>query len=150
MARPNKYETHVAPRLEEIKDWVRNGATDEQVAQRLGINPDTLYTYKKKFSEFSEILKESKDVVDSQVESALLKRALGYSYDEVTQEIDENGKKKIKKISKKVAPDVLAQIFWLKNRRPKEWREKPVENTDDLSETINVNLKIEDLSGGNE
>lgn len=124
MARPSKYETHVAPRLEEIKDWVRNGATDEEVAKRLGISRDSFYQYKKEFSDFSDTLKETKEIVDSQVENALLKRALGYSYNEVTKEVDADGKKKIKTVTKEVLPDVTAQIFWLKNRQPDKWRDK--------------------------
>lgn len=149
MARPSKYKTHVEPRLEEVKDWVRNGATDEEVAKRLGINPDTLYSYKKEFSEFSESLKKGKDYIDAEVENALLKRALGYSYKETTQEVDEDGKKSIKVVTKQVVPDIVAQIFWLKNRRPDKWREKPSEEKDER-ESINVTLKIEDFSGGEE
>lgn len=131
MARPSKYETHVAPRLEEVKDWVRNGATDSEIAQKLGIAESTYFEYKKEFSEFSESLKESKEIVDNKVESALLKRALGYSYDEVTKEVGLDGKKKIKTVTKQVVPDVLAQIFWLKNRRPDKWREKTTEEGGD-------------------
>lgn len=97
MARPSKYATYVAPRLEEIADWVRNGATDRQIAERLGIAESTLNEYKKLFSEFSECLKNTRAYVDGQVENALLKKAL-------------NG-------------DTTAMIFWLKNRRPKEWRD---------------------------
>lgn len=97
MARPSKYETHVAPRLSEISDWVRNGASDREVAQRLGISADSLIEYKKRFSEFSECLKNTRAYVDGKVENALLNRAL--------------------------AGDTTAMIFWLKNRRPKEWRE---------------------------
>lgn len=128
MARPSKYETHVAPRLEEIKDWVRNGATDEEVAKKLGISRDSLIEYKKKFSEFSDTLKETKEMVDSQVENSLLKRALGYSYEEVTKERDNSGMLVTTKIvTKQVVPDTTAQIFWLKNRRRDKWKEKPVE-----------------------
>lgn len=76
MARPSKYETYVAPRLEEIADWVRNGATDRQIAERLGIAESTLNEYKKLFSEFSECLKNTRAYVDGQVENALLKKAL--------------------------------------------------------------------------
>ncbi len=101
MARPSKYETHVAPRFEEIKDWVRNGATDEEVAKRLGVAYSTLREYKTEFSAFSAVLKETKDIVDAQVENALLQNAL--------------------------KGNITAQIFWLKNRRAKQWREKPVE-----------------------
>lgn len=125
MARPNKYETHVAPRLVEIEDWVRNGATDEEVAKRLGIAYSTLREYKDEFSAFSAALKRGKDYVDAEVENALLKRALGYSYDEVTQELKEGKLVTTKTVTKQVVPDVTAQIFWLKNRRVTKWREKP-------------------------
>jgi len=127
VARPSKYETHVAPRLTEIEDWVRNGATDKEVWERLGISKDSFYEYKKQFSEFSDSLKKSKDFVDAQVENALLKRALGYEYQEMTQEITADGKKHIKKVTKQVFPDTIAAIFWLKNRRPDKWRDKPME-----------------------
>lgn len=125
MARPSKYETHVAPRLEEVKDWCRNGATDEEIAKRLGISYSSFKEYKKEFSAFSATLKESKDIVDSQVESALLKRALGYDYEEITQERNDKGQLVVTKIvHKQVVPDTTAQIFWLKNRRPDKWKEK--------------------------
>ena len=124
MARPSKYETHVAPRLEEIKDWVRNGATDEEVAQRLGISRSTFCEYKNGFSEFSDTLKETKEIVDSQVENALLQNAL--------------------------KGNITAQIFWLKNRRPDKWREKlsPDKENDRLK--IVVENKLENLSEGAE
>ena len=125
MARPSKYETHVAPRLEEVKDWCRNGATDEEIAERLGISMRTFYEYKREFSQFSQSLKESKEVVDSQVESALLKRALGYEYDEITKERNDKGELVVTKVVRKqVVPDTTAQIFGMKNRRPDKWKEK--------------------------
>lgn len=145
MARPSKYETHVAPRLNEIEDWVRNGATDEDVRKKLGISESTFYEYKKEFSEFSESLKKSKDYVDAQVESALLKRALGYDYQETTQEITADGKKHIKKITKHAFPDPVAAIFWLKNRRPDKWREKPAEQRDDGKDD-GIVIEIRDYS----
>ena len=58
--------------------------------------------------------------MDRQVENALLKRALGYEYDEITTEYG----KEIKRVTKQVVPDVTAQIFWLKNRKPDQWRDK--------------------------
>jgi len=113
VARPSKYETHVAPRFEEIKDWVRNGATDEEVAKRLGVAYSTLREYKTEFSAFSAVLKETKDIVDAQVENALLQNAL--------------------------KGNITAQIFWLKNRRAKQWREKPIVVED------NQERKLDDL-----
>lgn len=149
VARPSKYETHVAPRLEEIKDWCRNGATDEEIAKRLGISIASFYNFKNLFLEFLEALKETKEIVDAQVENALLKRALGYSYDEVTQELVDGELKVTKVITKQVVPDTTAQIFWLKNRRPDKWRDKPAEEKEE-QESVSVNITIEDLSGGAE
>lgn len=103
-----------------LEGWARDGLTDEQIAKNMGIATSTFYEWKKKEKEFSETLKKGKEVVDFEVENALLKRALGYEYEEETYE---NGVL-TKKIKKQVAPDTTAQIFWLKNRQTKKWRDK--------------------------
>lgn len=116
--------------LIKIEGWARDGLTDEQIAHNMGIATSTLYEWKKKHSEFSETLKKGKEVIDRQVENALLKRALGYSYDEVTRESVEGSLEVTKVITKQVSPDTTAQIFWLKNRKSVEWRDKQhVEHT---------------------
>lgn len=79
--------------------WARDGLTDEQIAQNMGIAVGTLYLWKKSHVEICEALKKGKEVVDFQVENALVQAAL-----------DGN---------------VTAQIFWLKNRRPDKFRDKP-------------------------
>lgn len=151
MARPGKYETHVAPRFEEIKDWVRNGATDKYLWEKLGISERSFYQYKNEFSQFSQVLKETKDYVDAQVESSLLKRALGYSYNEVTKEFSDGEVKVTKIVTKQVVPDTTAQIFWLKNRRPEQWRDKPPEKaTDEPNENEGVSINIKDCSKDDE
>lgn len=106
--------------LIKIQGWARDGLIDEQIAHNMGITTKTLYEWKNKYSEISEALKKGKEVIDRQVENALLKRALGYAYDETTYE---NGVE-TKRVTKEVAPDTTAQIFWLKNRKPAEWRDK--------------------------
>lgn len=116
----SKYFTHVEPKLILIEGWARDGLTDEQIAGNLRIHISTFYDYKKKYSEFSESLKKGKEIVDYEVENALLKRALGYEYDEITYE---NGEE-VKRVTKQVAPDTTAQIFWLKNRKADKWRDK--------------------------
>lgn len=63
-----------------LEGWARDGLTDEQLAEKMGINPATLYDWKNKHPEISEALKKGKEIVDIQVENALLKRALGYEY----------------------------------------------------------------------
>lgn len=111
--------------LIKLEGWARDGLTDEQIAENMNIVPSTLYEWKKKYSELSESLKRGKEVVDRQVENALLKRALGYRYEEVTKEQMENGDLVVTKVvTKEVHPDTTAQIFWLKNRKPADWRDK--------------------------
>ena len=135
MARPSKYESHVQPKLVLIKAWARDGLTNEQIAEKLDINIDSLYEYQKKFSEFSEALKRGKEEIDVMVENALLKRAVGYTFEEVTYEAIEiktgsgdnvvyQPATKIKTVIKEVQPDTTAQIFWLKNRKKDVWKDK--------------------------
>ena len=85
-----------------LEGWARDGLTDEQLAEKMEISPSTLYEWKVKYPEISEALKKGKEVVDYQVENALLNKALG--------------------------GDTTAQIFWVKNRRPDKWRDKPAES----------------------
>lgn len=91
-----KYEYWLSPEgLLKLEGWARDGLIDEQIAKNIGINPATLYEWKKKYSKISESLKKGKEIVDIQVENALLKRALGYSYKEVTKErLIDTGQKK--------------------------------------------------------
>lgn len=117
-----------------LEGWARDGLTDEQIAHNTGINVSTLYEWKKTYPEIAEALKKGKEVVDILVENALLKRALGYRYDEITREMSEDGEENelavTKVVTKEVQPDVTAQIFWLKNRRPDKWRDKPEQERD--------------------
>ncbi|WP_148458993.1 transposase [Anaerostipes faecis] len=116
-----KYKEWLEPEgLLKIEGWACDGLIDEQIAQNIGINPATLYEWKKRYPEISKALKKGKEVVDRQVENALLKRALGYEYDEITTEYG----KETKRVTKQVVPDTTAQIFWLKNRKPDQWRDK--------------------------
>lgn len=122
-----KYQEWLEPEgLLKIEGWARDGLTDEQIAGNIGISRSTLNSWKDKYSDISDTLKRGKEVVDRQVENALLKRALGYEYTETTREyipeLDEM--KTTKKVTKQVAPDTTAQIFWLKNRKPDKWRDK--------------------------
>lgn len=107
-----------------IEGWARDGLTEEQIANNMGIAVSTLGNWKNAHIEILEALKRGKEVVDILVENALLKRAIGYEYEEVKKKY-ENGELTEKTITKKeVAPDTTAQIFWLKNRRPDKWRDK--------------------------
>ena len=81
-----------------LEGWARDGLTDEQIACNMGINRDTLYTWKNRFPVIADTLKKTKEVVDREVENALFKKA--------------------------IEGDTTAMIFWLKNRRPNDWRDK--------------------------
>lgn len=120
-----KYEYWLTPEgLIKLEGWARDGLTDEQIAQNIGINPATLYDWKNKYDEISKTLKKGKEVVDYEVENALLKRALGYTVKE--EKLTKDGE--VIELEKEVPGDVTAQIFWLKNRKPDSWRDKPEDN----------------------
>lgn len=99
VGRKSKYDDFIDRKgLVLVEGWARDGLTDLQIAKNIGIQQSTFYDWKLKHAEFSEALKRSKDVADYEVENALFKKAkMG---------------------------DVTAQIFWLKNRKPKQWRDK--------------------------
>ena len=129
-----KYEYWLTPEgLLKLEGWARDGLTDEQIAEMIRVGTRTLYEWKQRYPQISQSLKKGKEVVDRQVENALLKRALGYTYDEVTIE---DGVE-TKRVTKEVVPDTTAQIFWLKNRKPAEWRDKQnIEVSKPMDDTI--------------
>lgn len=108
-----------------LEGWARDGLTDEQLAGKIGIGARTLYDWKLKYPQISQALKKGKEVVDIQVENALLKRALGYEFQEERVERSAKDGVKVVQTIKHIPPDTTAQIFWLKNRRPDRWRDKP-------------------------
>lgn len=121
-----KYEYWLTPEgLLKIEGWARDGLTDEQIAANIGISRSTLNAWKDRYSDISDTLKRGKDVVDLQVENALLKRALGYEYEEVKEKFECGVMTERTVAKKEVIPDTTAQIFWLKNRKPDKWRDKP-------------------------
>ena len=130
-----KYNEWTTPDgLLRVEGLARDGLTDEQIAARMGICRDTLSEWKKRFPGISDALKSGKAPVDYTVENALLKRAKGYEYDET--KITAAGEKVV--VKKIMPPDVTACIFWLKNRRPDKWRDKPemTEQGNDLLQSL--------------
>lgn len=127
-----------------IEGWTRDGLSEKQIAENIGVAYSTFRDWKKRFPALSAALKKGKDFSDRQVENALYKKALGYDYVEETYKIvstkekrveERNGKKivvevpvdkevLVKKTTKHVSPDTGAAAFWLKNRMRDVWRDK--------------------------
>ena len=121
-----KYQEWLTPEgLLKIEGWARDGLIDEQISEKMGINRRTLTDWKNKYDPISLALKRGKEVVDRQVENALLKRALGYEYEEVKEKFEGGILTEWTVTKKEVVADTTAQIFWLKNRKPDTWRDKP-------------------------
>ena len=150
--RPCKYDEWLGgDGLLKIQGWARDGLSEEQIAHNMGIARFTLSEWKKKFPVLSDTIKKGKEVVDREVENAMLKRALGYDYEEVVQrpvvvdkETGETEMRVVQRVNKHVAPDVTAQIFWLKNRKPDEFRDK---RDVELSGSVDLGSIIEKARG---
>ena len=123
-----------------LEGWARDGLTDEQIAHNMNINTSTLYNYKKQHLEISEALKKGKEIVDYEVENALLKKALGYTETLKKQKVTNLGDIVDYKEEVYISPDTTAMIFWLKNRKPDKWREKVIDNASE--EAINNSREI--------
>ncbi|EAF6697316.1 helix-turn-helix domain-containing protein [Listeria monocytogenes] len=136
--------------LVKLEGYARDGLIDDQVAAKIGIARQTLYEWKKKYPVIDDALKRGKEVVDRHVESCLLKNATGYTY---TEDVPMRIKKKyydeenrlcekeeviVVKVSKQKPAETVAQIFWLKNRKPEDWRDKQnVEHSGNIEHSPN-------------
>lgn len=138
--RKSKYDTIDLVKLE---DLAGKGFIDEELAHLLGIHPATLYRYKHR-SEFSEALKRGKATMDEKVIHALHLNALG-GFRVGVKERYRRGQL-IEKHETFAKPDVIAQIFWLKNRRKEDWRDRQDFNFT-VKEYKYVELKHEDTAG---
>lgn len=134
-----------------LEGWARDGLTDDQISKNMGISRSTLNVWKDRYPDISDTLKKGKEVIDRQVENALLKRALGYKYTEIKKKSFMVKDKEVTEttiIEKEVIPDVTAQIFWLKNRKPNEWRDKVTITDDtDLQKIDELIGSIDKLAG---
>lgn len=127
MARKSKYDTHIAPMLETIEGWARNGLTLDDIAHNLGISKTTLIKYRDTHEELYKALFDGKEIADLRVENALYRRALGfYSTVKKPMKVKTINGEEVIEFEEEVyyPPDVTAMIYWLKNRKPEAWRDK--------------------------
>ena len=154
-----KYQKWLEPEsLILLEGWARDGLTDEQIAKNMGVSVKTLFNWKTTYLPILQALKRGKEVVDTEVENALLQKALG-----ITKTVQKPIKLKEvkydngKRVSEKerieyaeeevfIPPDTTAQIFWLKNRRPDKWRDKQKDEADTaaLEKLDNILREIKD------
>lgn len=154
MARYKYQEWITKNGLTKLSAWARDGLTDDQMANNIGINVSTLYEWKKRHPEISEALKINKELADIEVENSLYKNATGYTYPEEQtiklKEVywDKKGRRcekervEIVTVLKTKPSETLACIYWLNNRKPSIWRQKREEEEDkDIRVFFDKNLE---------
>lgn len=149
---PSKYETHVKPRFDEIREWLELGATEKEIYTNLGISKDSWIDYKSKKTELIDLIKEGRKNPVNQIKKAMLKRALGFQYEEkkvITQKIVIDGQddvpipaKVIKtEITTKTAlPDVAAGLVLLQH-----WDKDDDGNSKWSRDPANLEIKKQEL-----
>lgn len=140
--RPTKYKAEYCEQAEKL---CRLGATDRDIADFFGVSEATLNNWKLRYPEFLESLKRGKDEVDALVERSLFQRATGYSHPS-EKVFQFQGQVIRAKTVEHYPPDTTAMIFWLKNRQPEKWRDRP-EAGDNGDDPPPVSVTVEVKSG---
>lgn len=122
VGRPPKYDAAFA---KQVSHLAQLGATDQEVADFFEVDVRTIYRWKHDHDDFCQALKAGKDIADDRVERSLYQRAVGYEQDDVKIFMPSGASEPVyAPFRAKVAADTTAAIFWLKNRRGEEWRDK--------------------------
>jgi hypothetical protein len=121
--RPSKFKAEFIGQAQKLCEL---GATDEDLADFFHVSIRTIANWKTEQPEFLQALKGGKDQADDRVERSLYQRAVGYTHD-ATHFSSFQGKVTATPYRNHCPPDVVAQIFWLKNRRPDLWRDKQIQ-----------------------
>ena len=124
-----------------LRAWARDGMINTEIIKKMDISENTLYLWKQKYPQIEEALRQGKEVVDIFVENALFKKAMGYTVlvekaFKVKEVIYNDNGKRLKETEKivnateevHIPADTTAQIYWLKNRKPKLWRDRVIED----------------------
>jgi len=118
--RPTDYKPEYA---EQAAKLCQLGATDADLADFFGVSDRTIYRWAAKHEEFSQSLKAGKDLADERVERSLYHKAVGYTFD--SEKVFQFQGQIVRAETKEhVPPDTTAMIFWLKNRRKEQWRDR--------------------------
>ncbi|MGJ8518028.1 hypothetical protein [Carnimonas bestiolae] len=143
MGRQSKYKAEYA---EQARKLCVLGATNEELADFFEVGGTTIDRWLVAHPEFKQAVKDGKTLADAQVAEKLFKRATGYSHPEDDIRAI-NGEIVITPTTKRYPPDTVAAIFWLKNRQPTKWRDKPVADEGDSVPTpVQIVIRREDAS----
>lgn len=124
--RPNKYDTNVKPRFNEITEWLQIGATEKEIAENLGVNQKVFCKYKKQYSELNDLIKKGRKQPVQAIKAALYKRAIGFTYTESKFIEDDEGHWKKETYTKAALPDPTAAMMLLKHWDvDQEWTSDP-------------------------
>lgn len=118
--RPTKYKPEYPDQAGKL---CALGATDAQLADFFDVSVSTINLWKVEHQEFSESIKVPKAQADERVEQSLYRRAMGYEHDEIDIRVVDHAIVQTP-VRKYYPPDSTAMIFWLKNRKAGEWRDK--------------------------
>lgn len=131
-----------------IASWSRDGIIQEDICQKMGISRETLRKWRKRYPEIDEAMTKSKEIIDYQVENALLKSALGYTKKTIKVTL---GKKIVngetfdvlkETTTEEVGPNVTACMAWLNNRKHDQWKRNRDKTLELSEEDNNINITI--------
>ena len=128
--------------------WSRDGLTLETIAERIGVSEQTLWKWRKKYEIMDKALSVGREIIDYQVENALLKSALGYKTTETKTVIngqpDKDGNRtvRVEKTEKEYPPNVTAIAIWLNNRKPEQWKRNRDNVLELKEEDSNITVNI--------
>ena len=141
-----------------LQAWSRDGLTYEQIANNIGICRDTLNEWKNKNADISDALKKGREVSDIEVENSLFRKTSGYNitvkktfklrkveYDPTTgKKIKEHEELAVGYDEVHIPADTTAQIFWLKNRKPEQWKDRVEKHVELEGKVVNI---VDDIDG---
>lgn len=144
VGRPSKYKAEYA---EQAYKFCLLGADDNRLAAFFEVDPATIHRWKHDHAQFCDSIKRGKDIADAEIAQALYHRAKGYSHKAVKM-FNNQGEILIEEYTEHYPPDTGAAMAWLKNRQPKDWRDKQeIEHSGTLDVDIERMNDAEILAG---
>lgn len=144
VGRPTSYRAEFCEAIQQHAAIIAEGGTDSAIAEALSVDIATIYRWKNEHPEFSEACQAVKAHVDDRVEASLFKRGIGYSHKAVKIFMPAGAAEPVyADYTEHYPPDTAAASLWLRNRRPKDWRDR-VEHTGADGGPISIAVTLEE------